>query len=58
VNGLRSGFKPFDTEAKDVIANICRHANAIDSTAAIVEMEKADDFRKCTIPFRKMAQCR
>jgi len=51
VNGLRSGFKPFDTEAKDVIANIHRHASAIDSTAAIVEMEKSDAFRRGTLPF-------
>jgi hypothetical protein len=52
VNSLRSGFKPFDTEAKDVIANIRRHASAIDSTAAIVEMAKADVFRKGTISFQ------
>jgi hypothetical protein len=51
VNGIRSGFKSFDTEAKDVIANIRRHASAIDNTAAIVEMEKADVFRKSMLPF-------
>jgi hypothetical protein len=52
VNGLRSGFKPFDAEAKDVIANIRRHASAIDSTAAVVEMEKADVFRKSMNSFQ------
>jgi hypothetical protein len=46
VNSLQAAFQSFDVEAKDVISNINRHASAIDNTAVVVEMEKADMSRK------------
>lgn len=52
VNGLRAAFKPFDVEAKEVISNINHHASAIDNTAAVVEIEEADTFRKSEYNFQ------
>ena len=54
VNGLRAFFKPLNAEVKDVIANINRHASAVDKTAVVAEMKEADisRTRECIISYQ------
>jgi len=53
VNMTRNTFKSFDADFHEIVANLKRHADAVDPTAVMAEMEKAGYEREAQDLFRK-----